>query len=73
MQPIISIRGLEKTYASGHQALKGVDLDMNRGEIFEDGAPQDLLRRFGRSDFEDVFLDGVRGRVRQASAGEARR
>jgi ABC-2 type transport system ATP-binding protein len=34
MQPIISIRGLEKTYASGHQALKGVDLDINRGEIF---------------------------------------
>ncbi|MDV2888544.1 ATP-binding cassette domain-containing protein, partial [Alkalihalophilus pseudofirmus] len=25
---------LEKTYASGHQALKGVDLDINRGEIF---------------------------------------
>ena len=34
MQPIISIRGLEKTYASGHQALKGVDLDIRRGEIF---------------------------------------
>jgi ABC-2 type transport system ATP-binding protein len=34
MQPIISIRGLEKTYASGHQALKGVDLDISRGEIF---------------------------------------
>jgi len=34
MQPIISIKGLEKTYASGHRALKGVDLDINRGEIF---------------------------------------
>jgi ABC-2 type transport system ATP-binding protein len=34
MPPIISIRGLEKTYASGHRALKGVDLDIARGEIF---------------------------------------
>ncbi|MBP2232697.1 ABC-2 type transport system ATP-binding protein [Azospirillum agricola] len=33
MQPIIEIRGLEKTYASGFQALKGVDLDIRRGEI----------------------------------------
>ena len=32
--PIISIRGLTKTYASGFQALKGVDLDIRRGEIF---------------------------------------
>ena len=31
---IISIRGLTKTYASGHQALKAVDLDIQRGEIF---------------------------------------
>ena len=33
MHPIISIRGLGKTYASGHQALKSVDLDIRRGEI----------------------------------------
>ncbi|PWC33523.1 ABC transporter ATP-binding protein [Azospirillum sp. TSO35-2] len=33
MQPIIEIRGLEKTYASGFQALKGIDLDIRRGEI----------------------------------------
>jgi len=32
--PILSIRGLKKTYASGHQALKGLDLDIRRGEIF---------------------------------------
>lgn len=32
--PIISIRGLSKTYASGFQALKKVDLDIRRGEIF---------------------------------------
>src|SRR5579883_709431 len=34
MQPIISVKGLSKTYASGYQALKGVNLDIRRGEIF---------------------------------------
>ena len=34
MEPILSIRGLGKTYASGHVALKSVDLDIRRGEIF---------------------------------------
>lgn len=34
MQPIIQISGLSKTYASGFQALKTVDLDIRRGEIF---------------------------------------
>ena len=34
MNPIIRIAGLTKTYASGHQALKSVDLDIGRGEIF---------------------------------------
>lgn len=32
--PIISISGLSKTYASGFQALKNVDLEIRRGEIF---------------------------------------
>src|SRR5690606_9048189 len=34
VEPIISIRGLSKTYASGHPALKSIDLDIQRGEIF---------------------------------------
>jgi ABC-2 type transport system ATP-binding protein len=34
MDPIIRIAGLTKTYASGHQALKAVDLEIGRGEIF---------------------------------------
>ena len=34
MQTIISIAGLSKTYAGGFQALKDVDLDINKGEIF---------------------------------------
>jgi len=34
MTPILSISKLTKTYASGHQALKAVDLDIRKGEIF---------------------------------------
>ncbi|KPK08193.1 MAG: multidrug ABC transporter ATP-binding protein [Betaproteobacteria bacterium SG8_39] len=34
MQPIISISKLSKTYATGQQALKNVDLEIRRGEIF---------------------------------------
>jgi ABC-2 type transport system ATP-binding protein len=33
MQPVISISRLTKTYASGLQALKPIDLDIRRGEI----------------------------------------
>ena len=34
VQPIITIRNLTKTYASGFQALNSIDLDIRRGEIF---------------------------------------
>jgi ABC-2 type transport system ATP-binding protein len=34
MQPIISIKGVTKSYASGFQALQPVDLDIDKGEIF---------------------------------------
>lgn len=34
MASIISISGLTKSYASGHVALKGVDLEIEEGEIF---------------------------------------
>ncbi|MEO5560027.1 MAG: ABC transporter ATP-binding protein [Dokdonella sp.] len=34
MPPIICVRNLDKTYASGYQALKNIDLDIRRGEIF---------------------------------------
>ncbi|MBU3077988.1 ABC transporter ATP-binding protein [Sphingomonas quercus] len=34
MQPILALSGLSKTYVSGHQALKSVDLEIRRGEIF---------------------------------------
>jgi ABC-2 type transport system ATP-binding protein len=34
LRPIISVANLSKTYASGLQALKDIDLDIRRGEIF---------------------------------------
>jgi ABC-2 type transport system ATP-binding protein len=34
VQPIISVSGLSKTYAGGFQALKNVDLAIEKGEIF---------------------------------------
>ena len=34
MQSVISVSGLAKTYASGFQALRNIDLEIRRGEIF---------------------------------------
>jgi ABC-2 type transport system ATP-binding protein len=34
MQPIISVKNLSKSYESGFQALKNINLDIRRGEIF---------------------------------------
>jgi ABC-2 type transport system ATP-binding protein len=34
VEPIITIRDLSKTYASGFRALKNIDLDIRKGEIF---------------------------------------
>jgi ABC-2 type transport system ATP-binding protein len=34
MHPMISIQGLTKTYAGGFEALKNINLDIERGEIF---------------------------------------
>jgi ABC-2 type transport system ATP-binding protein len=34
MQPIISVKNVSKTYASGFTALKTIDLDIRKGEIF---------------------------------------
>ena len=38
---ILSIRGLTKAYTSGTEALKSVDLDIRRGEIFALLGPND--------------------------------
>jgi ABC-2 type transport system ATP-binding protein len=34
MQAIVSVKNLSKTYASGHRALQGINLDIHQGEIF---------------------------------------
>ncbi len=34
LKPIVSVSDLSKTYASGFQALKSINLDIRRGEIF---------------------------------------
>lgn len=34
MQPVISVRQLNKTYADGYVALNGIDLEIQSGEIF---------------------------------------
>ena len=34
LQPVISVSELDKTYASGFRALKEINLDIRRGEIF---------------------------------------
>ena len=34
MPSVVNVKGLSKTYASGFQALKGIDLEIRRGEIF---------------------------------------
>ena len=34
MQPVITVRGVGKTYAGGFTALKDVDLEIQKGEIF---------------------------------------
>ena len=34
MQPVISVSNLSKTYASGLQALKDINLEIRAGEIF---------------------------------------
>jgi len=39
VQSVISISQLNKTYASGHPALQGIDLDIRQGEIFALLAP----------------------------------
>ncbi len=63
VQPIITVTGLNKTYASGFQALRRVDLSINRGEIFA------LLGPNGAG--KTTLISIICGLV-NASAGEVR-
>jgi ABC-2 type transport system ATP-binding protein len=40
-------------------------LVMKSGKIYDQGAPADLISRYGRTTLEDVFLDIARGRTRE--------
>jgi ABC-2 type transport system ATP-binding protein len=43
-------------------------LMMKRGRIVDRGTPEELLRRYGRDDLEDVFLDIARNRTRAGAS-----
>jgi len=60
---IISVRGLSKTYATGHSALKSINLEIARGEIFA------LLGPNGAG--KTTLISIICGLV-NASAGEVR-
>ena len=41
---------------------------LQAGRVFDRGSPEELIRRFGREDMEEVFLDMARGRGRGLDA-----
>ena len=62
MQPIISVKGLSKSYASGFKALSGIDLDIRRGEIFAllgpNGAGKTTLIDQDRARYGKIVAEG---------------
>ncbi len=46
-------------------------LMMSRGRIVDRGTPEELLRRYGRSDLEEVFLDIARDRAHEPAVSGA--
>ena len=38
-------------------------LMMKKGKIVDEGSPKNLIRKYGRRNMEEVFLDVARGRV----------
>jgi ABC-2 type transport system ATP-binding protein len=61
-EPVIQVRGLRKRYG-GHEAVRGIDLDVHRGEIFAFLGPNGA----GKTTTVEI-LEGFR----EASAGTAR-
>ena len=66
MPDIISVTKLSKTYASGFQALKNINLDIRRGEIFA------LLGPNGAGKTTLISID-LRHRQRERRHGHRRR
>jgi ABC-2 type transport system ATP-binding protein len=77
-EPILSIRGLHKRYASGTEALKPTDLDIRRGEIFAllgpNGAGKTTLISIVcgivTASGGDVFVDGFHWQRQYRAARE---
>jgi ABC-2 type transport system ATP-binding protein len=44
---------------------------MRRGKIVDDATPKELLKRYGRKNLEDVFIDVARGQARQKALEDA--
>ena len=78
---IVRVRGLSKTYAGGFQALKNIDLDIRRGEIFAllgpNGAGKTTLISvicgMNNATAGTVTVDGVPWHTRRVSLAERRR
>jgi len=64
VRPIISVQGLSKTYAGGHQALKNVDLEIRSGEIFALLGPNGA----GKTTLISIICGIVRGSTGQVLA-----
>jgi len=79
------IRGHLERYRAGHNAtillashnmfeverLCDRVIMMKRGQIVDDGAPEELIERYGRQNLEEVFLDVARGRREPKPAEDA--
>jgi ABC-2 type transport system ATP-binding protein len=63
-------RGATLLFASHNMAeverLAGRVILLHQGRIIEDGTPAGLIETYGRDTLEEVFLDVVRGRAKQA-------
>ena len=66
MQPIIAVENLSKIYASGFQALKGVNLAIRRGEIFALLGPNGAGKTADQHHLRD--RDAVGGRWSRSTA-----
>jgi len=69
-------RGATLLFASHNMAeverLAGRVILLHQGRIIEDGTPAGLIATYGRETLEEVFLDVVRGRAKQANESAER-
>ena len=53
---MIKIRNLHKSFG-GLEVLKGIDLEIKKGEIVNSGSVNELLEEYCQPSLEDVYLD----------------